>query len=395
MLKSYRSTLTACFMGYVIQGIVNNFAPLLFLTFQSEFNIPLAQITILITINFLTQLTIDLVSAFVIDRIGYRASATIAHICAAAGLAGMTFLPSLLPSPFVGLLIAVILYAIGGGFLEVIISPIVESCPSEHKERTMSMLHSFYCWGSVGVVGISSLFFTVFGIEHWRILALIWAAVPVVNAVLFLNVPLYTLIKEGEKSASIPDLLKSATFWLFAIIILCAGAAEAAAQWASTFVESALGISKEIGDLVGPAIFALCMGLSRFLYGKFGNKVSLYKAMLISGILGICAYLITALSPVPALALVGMGLCGFSVGILWPGTYSLASKHIKGGGNVMFSLLALAGDFGCVAGPTLVGFTSDALGGELSGGLLIALVFPVVLTASLVVTKFYLKKKKN
>lgn len=394
MLKSYRSTITACFMGYIIQGIVNNFAPLLFITFQSEFDIPLSQITALITVNFFLQLLIDLTSAFLIDKIGYRASAIIAHVCAAAGLALLTVLPSVLPNPFVGLLISVIIYAVGGGFLEVIVSPIVEACPNEHKERTMSMLHSFYCWGSVGVIALSSLFFSVFGVGRWRIVALIWAAVPIFNAVLFLRVPLFSLVKESEKPASIPELIKDKTFWLLAIVILCSGAAELSiAQWSSSFVESALKISKQVGDIVGPALFAVCMGASRFIYGKFGDKISLYKMMVLSGALCIAAYLIIALVPVPAVALVGMGLSGFSVGILWPGTYSLATKQIKRGGNVMFSLLALAGDFGCMAGPTLVGLTSDSLGGELKYGILFAIAFPAILVAALLITKAYLKKK--
>lgn len=395
MLKSYNSTIKACFTGYIVQGIVNNFAPLLFLTFRSEFGIPLVKITALITINFFLQLLIDLVSAFLIDKIGYRTGAEIAHFFAAAGLISLTVLPSVLPDPFIGLLISVILYAIGGGFLEVLISPIVESCPSENKAKTMSLLHSFYCWGSVGVVAISSLLFTALGIERWRIVALIWAAVPILNAVLFCFVPLRPLISEGEKSAPIPKLLKSRVFIALALIILCAGAAEAAvAQWSSTFVESVLGVPKEIGDLVGPTLFAACMGLSRLIYGKKGDKIKLYGMMTASGILCVISYLVMALVPQSVLALIAMGLSGFSVGILWPGTYSLASKSIKNGGNAMFALLALAGDLGCMAGPTITGFASELFDGSLKAGLLIAMIFPAILTLSLFIG-LLIKRKRN
>lgn len=382
--KSYRGTITACFLGYVVQSVVNTFVPLLFLTFQSEYGIPLAKITMLVTINFFLQLCIDLASAFFVEKIGYRACAVLANSFAAAGLILLTILPKALPDPFVGLLLSVFVYAIGGGLLEVVISPIVEASPSEHKAKTMSLLHSFYCWGSVAVVCISTLFFSLAGTEKWKILSLCWAILPIANAILFLFVPIVSLTKEGETALKVPQLLKKKSFWLFFLLILCAGAAEAAiVQWSSAFAEKGLGVSKTTGDLAGPALFSVTMGLSRLLYGKFGDKTDLKKIMTISGVLCVISYLIMAFSSSAAFALFGMALCGFSVGIMWPGTYSMAAENIRGGGGAMFALLALGGDIGCTSGPSVVGFVSDLFGENFKIGILFASFFPVLLTVLL------------
>lgn len=393
MRNSFQKTITACFVGYVVQAIVNTFVPLLFLTFQSSYGIPLEKITLLITINFFIQLLTDMAAAYLVDRVGYRISAVTAHFLAALGLILLAVLPEILPDPFVGLLIAVFFYAVGGGLIEVVISPIVESCPSERKDKTMSLLHSFYCWGSVGVISLSAIFFFVFGTEKWRILSVVWAIVPVINAVLFMRVPLQNIVPEGESGMSTGQLLKTGRFWLFFLVILCAGASEAAvSQWASAFAESTLGLSKALGDLVGPALFAVTMGISRLIYGKSGDRLDLNVAMTLSGALCVVSYLLVALSSVPALALFGMALSGFSVGLMWPGAYSSASASIKGGGNAMFALLALGGDFGCVGGPAVVGLLSGVFGGDMRTGILCSIVFPVVLTA---IMFLYTKKHRD
>lgn len=315
---------------------------------------------------------------------------------AALGLVMLAVLPDCFADPFIGLVISVVLYAVGGGMIEVIISPIVESCPSEHKDKTMSLLHSFYCWGSVGVIILSALFFYFVGIAHWRILSVIWAILPLANAVLFLFVPLKNIIAEGEQGLKIGQLLKNKKFWLFFIVILCAGASESAiAQWASTFVESSLGLSKALGDMVGPALFAAAMGICRLFYGKSGDKINLDDAMTLSGALCVVSYLVVALVPVPVVALIGMAVCGFSVGLMWPGTYSTATANIKGGGNVMFALLALGGDMGCVGGPAVVGWLSGAFGGDMRTGILFATVFPVILTLAMLVHKRDEKKRQK
>ena len=376
----YKSTIRACFAGYVVQAVVNNFVPLLFLTFQSQYGIPLSQVTLLITINFALQLAVDGVSVFFIDRIGYRAAAVIAHICAALGLVGLAFLPDLLPSPFAGLLLSVLLYALGGGLLEVIVSPIVESCPSDHKAQTMSILHSFYCWGSAGVIVISTLFLKIFGASSWKILAAIWALLPLANCFVFTKVPLAPLVAEGGTGMHIGQLFRSRVFWVIMLMMLCAGASEqAVSQWASTFAEKGLGVSKAVGDLTGPTVFALLMATSRLFYGKFGAKIDLNKAMMASALLCVVSYLLIGLTNSPVLGLVGVGLCGLAVGIFWPGTFSTAAASLRGGGTAMFALMALAGDLGCSGGPTLAGAIAGAFGDNLRLGILCAVAFPALM----------------
>lgn len=388
MQQKYQKTIYACFVGYIVQAIVNNFVPLLFLTFEKSYHIPLSQITMLITINFGIQLLVDLLSAGFVDRIGYRVSVVLAHVFAAVGLVGLVLLPEIMPNAFAGLLIAVFIYALGGGLIEVLISPIVESCPTDNKEKAMSLLHSFYCWGHVGVVLLSTVFFGIFGIANWKILACIWALIPVINAFVFAKAPIAPLIEEGESGMTMLDLCKSKVFWVMMLMMLCAGASEqAVSQWASTFAEKGLGVTKTIGDLAGPMTFAILMGSSRAFYGKFGHKIDLDRFMLGSSVLCIFSYLLIAASPIPFLLLVGCGICGLSVGIMWPGTFSKASVALKNGGTAMFALLALAGDLGCSGGPTLVGFVSSAAADNLKAGILVAIVFPVVMAVEIILQR--------
>ena len=388
MQQKYQKTIYACFVGYIVQAIVNNFVPLLFLTFEKSYHIPLSQITMLITINFGIQLLVDLLSAGFVDRIGYRVSVVLAHVFAAVGLVGLVLLPEIMPNAFAGLLIAVFIYALGGGLIEVLISPIVESCPTDNKEKAMSLLHSFYCWGHVGVVLVSTVFFGIFGITNWKILACMWALIPVINAFVFAKTPIAPLIEEGERGMTMLDLCKSKVFWVMMLMMLCAGASEQAiSQWASTFAEKGLGVTKTIGDLAGPMTFAILMGSSRAFYGKFGHKIDLDRFMLGSSVLCIFSYLLIVASPIPFLSLVGCGICGLSVGIMWPGTFSKASVALKNGGTAMFALLALAGDLGCSGGPTLVGFVSSAAADNLKAGILVAIVFPVVMAVEIILQR--------
>ena len=342
----------------------------------------------LITINFGIQLLVDLLSAKFVDKIGYRICIVAAHVCAAAGLLGLVFLPEIVGNAYIGLLAAVIIYAIGGGLIEVLISPIMESCPTKNKEKAMSLLHSFYCWGHVGVVLISTLFFKLFGIGNWKILACVWAVVPIVNGVIFTRVPIAPLVEESEEGMSILDLCKSHVFWILMLLMTCAGASEqAVSQWASTFAEQGLGVSKTIGDLAGPMSFAILMGSSRAFYGKFGDKIDLDKFMTGSAVLCIASYLLISLSPSPVLSLVGCGLCGLSVGIMWPGSFSKASAALRNGGTAMFALLALGGDLGCSGGPTLVGYVSSAASDNLKKGILAGVIFPVLLIVGVMLLK--------
>ncbi len=385
MKNQYNKTITACFVGYIVQAIINNFTPLLFLFFQKSYHIPLSQITLLVTFNFGIQLLIDLLSVGFIDKIGYRASMVIAHVLSAAGLILLAVLPDILPTPFSGILIAVMTYAIGGGLLEVLVSPVVEACPSDHKEKTMSMLHSFYCWGHAGVVLLSTLFFHMAGMENWKTLAVIWALIPLANAFAFTKVPIAALIEDGASGLRLTELFRMKLFWILFVMMICAGASEqAVSQWASTFAEMGLGISKTAGDLAGPMAFAILMGTSRAFYGKYGERIHPERFMIYSSCLCIVSYLGISLFPLPQLCLLACAVCGLSVGIMWPGTFSKASAALPKGGTAMFALLALGGDVGCSTGPTLVGLVSEAFGNDLKTGVLAGVIFPILLLAGIV-----------
>lgn len=382
MSQDYNKTIRACFMSYIVQAIINNFVPLLFLTFEKEYGIPLSRIALLVTFNFGIQLLVDLLSAGVIDKVGYRISMITALALCALGLVSLVVLPGFFSNPWTGLLGAVMIYGAGGGLLEVLVSPVVEACPTENKEKAMSMLHSFYCWGHVGVVLISTVFFVLLGVDNWRILALFWALIPLYNMITFFRVPIAPLIKEDE-GISFRTLIGKKIFWVFMILMVCAGAGEqAVSQWASAFAEEGLKVKKAVGDLAGPMFFAVMMGTSRALYGKYGEKIDLGKMMTYSGILCSASYILISLSPHPALGLIGCGICGLSVGIMWPGTFSMASASIRGGGTAMFAFLALAGDLGCSSGPTLVGQVSGILGNNLKMGILAAVLFPILFVIS-------------
>ena len=390
--KNYKKTLIACYLGFITQAITSNFAPLLFLTFKDNYGISLELIALIPMVFYLTQLLVDLVAVKFADIIGYRTCVVISQLVSALGLILMAFLPELLPNAFVGIIISVVLYAIGSGLVEVLLSPIVEACPFENKAGVMSLLHSFFCWGSVGVILGSTLFFAVFGIENWKILAIIWALVPLVNTVNFLSCPIERLVEDGD-GMRVGQLLRTPLFLLMILLMICAGASEATmTQWASAFTESALGVSKTIGDLAGPCMFAVFMGLTRVFYGKKSDKLNLTKVMLGCGALAVVCYLLASLSPIPLIGLIGCALCGLAVGIMWPGTISISSQKCPRGGTAMFAFLALAGDLGAAVGPTMVGGIADAVGGNLKTGLLFATLFPAIMIIGLILL---LKKFKK
>lgn len=391
--KNYRKTLVACYLGFITQAIAANFTPLLFVTFKNTYGIGFEKIALIPLVFYLTQLLIDLAATKFVDKIGYRICVVLSQILSAAGLVLMAVLPELFSVPFIGILIAVVLYAMGSGLIEVLVSPIVEACPFQNKEGMMSLLHSFYCWGAVGVILGSTVFFTVFGVSNWKILTLIWAVVPLFNAFNFISCPIERLVEDGNGLRS-RQLFKSPLFWLMVLLMICAGAAEASmAQWASAFTESAMGVSKTVGDLAGPCLFAVFMGLSRVLYGKMSGKLDLTKTMLACGILCVICYLMASLSPVPAVGLAGCALCGVAVGIMWPGTISISSQKCPTGGTAMFAFLALAGDFGATVSPAMVGGISNAVGSNLKMGLLAATAFPLILVLGLVILVWKFNRK--
>ena len=391
----YKKTLLACYLGFITQSIAANFAPLLFLTFHKSFGIPLGKIALISTAFYITQLIVDVVCAKFVDKIGYRVCAVASEITSALGLIGLAFLPYILPDPFVGIIISVIVYAIGSGLIEVLGSPIVEACPFEHKEAVMSLLHSFYCWGSVAVILLSTLYFTLFGVVNWKWLAVIWALVPLYNIFNFATCPIEPLVEDG-KGMTIGALFKTPMFFLGIILMVCAGASEMSmAQWASAFVESALGLSKNVGDLVGPCLFAVTMGISRVIYGKYGDRIELTGYMLGSGVICLICYILAAISHSPILSLIGCVLCGFSVAIMWPGTISILSKRLPTGGVAMFAFLAMAGDLGGAAGPGIVGFATQLKNDDLKAGMLVACIFPIVLIAVIIGIKIKMLGEKK
>ena len=380
--KNYRRTKTACYFGFITQAISANFTPLLFLTFYRAYGISYADLALIPLVFFLTQLVVDFLSAKFVDRIGYRTSIILAQVTSGGGLLMLSFLPDLCPRPFIGILICVMIYAVGSGLIEVLCSPIIEACPFENKASMMSLLHSFYSWGAVGTVLGSTLFFAIFGTEHWRILACLWSVIPLYNIFNFATCPIEPIVNDGD-GMTISQLMKTKVFWMFIVLMVCSGASELSmAQWASAFAESSLGVSKTVGDLLGPCGFAVFMGLSRVWYGKYGEKVNLSGFMIASGILCLISYLLAALSVWPVMGLIGCMLCGFSVGIMWPGSLSISSARLPKGGTALFALLALGGDLGAAIGPSVVGNISHVMGENIQAGILAGVCFPILLAVN-------------
>lgn len=389
----YKHTIRASYIGYMVQSLINTFAPLLFVTFQKTYEVSLVQVSFLIAANFGAQIILDMVAALLADRIGYRKCIITAHVLAAAGLIGLAVFPEILPHPFAGLLLAVIIYGSGGGLTEVLLTPIVQACPVDNKDQVVSTLHSFYCWGGVIVIIASSVFFQLAGIGNWKILTVIWALVPICNAIYFARVPIYQLVADEEKMP-FSKLASSGVFWLLLIFMFCAGACEMSiAQWASDFAEEGLHVSKAIGDLAGPCTFAAMKGIERTIYGKKGDKIPLWAFMVVLTIAcGVC-YLIIGFSGSALVALVACAIAGFANGVMWPGTFSMAGEVLPTGGTAMFGFLALFGDLGCGAGPMLTGFVSSVFGGSLRAGFLFGALFSVLMLAGLLILLFTHDKK--
>lgn len=393
--NNFKATIAASCMGYFTQAILINFAPLLFITFRNEFGLSLAQLSVLIATNFATELIIDFLGTKYVSKIGYRRSVIIAQALSVIGLCMIPIMPKLMSNKFFALEIAMIFCGLGGGLIEVLISPIVEACPTKRKSAIMSMLHSFYCWGQMGVVLLSTIYFRTAGIENWEYLSLIWAIVPFIDLILFCFVPINTLVEESEES-SFRDLVKQKIFWVFLVMMLCAGATELSmSQWASAFAEAGLGVEKWIGDLLGPCLFAVCMGTTRVFYAANSHKIGLKKGIFISAGICVVSYLIAVFSPIPIISLLGCTLCGVGSGMLWPGTYSIATNRMPKGGVPMFGLLALAGDLGCLTGPYLTGMMSTAFGGNLKAGFLFSLIFPITLMVMVFILMKYFKKPEK
>ena len=379
MTGSYKRTLCACYLGATSQAVICNLTPLLFIIFQQQYSLNLAQLGFLVTYNFGLQILVDFLAGRYAQRIGFKTCVVAAHVFGAVGIAGLGIFPELFSNPYVGLLLAVTVYATGAGLIEVLMSPIVQALPLDGKSAAMSLMHSFYCWGSVLVVLLSTLFFHFVGREYWKLLCLLWALIPAANAWLFACSPIRVFGDDGE-TMPIKKLFAMRLFWVFSVLMLCSGASELAmSQWASFFAETGLKVSKSMGDLLGPCLFAVLMGTSRLIYGIFGERIPLKLFISASGILCVASYLLAVFAPHPVLSLLGCGICGLSVGIMWPGTLSLAAEHCPTGGAALFAMLAMMGDVGCSVGPSVVGLVGGAFGDELKAGLLAVMAFPLVL----------------
>lgn len=404
--SNFKKTIFACYRGYITQGIVNNLSPLFFVIFQDHFGIDYMLISALILCNFITQVITDVLAVRYVDRIGMRRAAVLAHVLAFSGLAMQGILPNILPAPYIGLVIATVINGIGGGLIEVIISPIVDSCPGDAKASAMSLLHSFYCWGQVGVVLITTLLLRVIGEDLWYIIPLLWSLIPFYNLFSFLKVPLMPAIPEDEKTP-LRTLLKSKIFLVAMLLMLCAGASELAmCQWSSLFAERALGVTKVMGDLMGPCLFAVLMGIGRTIFGIWGEKINLSHALMATAALCVLCYIGAGLFDNPILSLISCALCGISVSLMWPGTFSLVATIYPKGGTAMFGTLAILGDVGCSVGPALFGAVSTAAANAavnsasadqlgLKSGMLVSIIFPLFIVIGVALITHLAKQEKN
>ena len=408
---NFKSTIFACYRGYITQGIVNNLSPLFFVIYQDHFNISYMLISALILCNFVTQVITDVLAVRYVDRIGMRRAAVLAHFLAFFGLMMMGILPNIMPAPFIGLVIATIINGVGGGLIEVIISPIVESCPGDAKASAMSLLHSFYCWGQVGVVLITTLLLKVIGEGLWFVIPVLWSLLPFYNLFRFLKVPLMPAVPEDEKTP-LKTLFKSKIFLVAMLLMLCAGASELAmSQWSSLFAERALGVTKVMGDLLGPCLFAILMGIGRTIYGIWGEKINLSRVLMLSAGLCVLCYLGAAFFNSSILSLISCATCGLSVSLMWPGTFSLTSAASPKGGTAMFGVLAILGDIGCSAGPALMGTGSTAISSNpaalaafpnlsadqlgLKSGMLFCVIFPLLILLGVILLNHFRKNESK
>ena len=392
MKFTYKHTVLTCYIAYISSACANNLASLLFIIFQDDFGLSTVQLATIVSLNFLTQIAVDFLGAKYIDKVGYRATAVIASGFLIMGIAGLGALPKLTDNTFIALCIASLIYAIGSALYEVIISPIIEALPGEHKEKAMSILHSFYCWGHLGVVILSTAFLVVLP-QIWFVLPILWSIVPLVALFMFTKIPIKTL-NDNAPSMKIGKLFSTKLFWLFIILMVCGGAAEMTmAQWASLFGESELGLSKLMSNLLGPCFFALMMALTRTIYGKYSEKMPLVQILAIASAITVIGYLMVAFVPNPYIALIGCGIVGIGVALYWPGTLSVAAKALPMGGASMFALLALFGDVGCSVGPQLTAFVSESFGNNMKIGFIATLIFPVIIALSCIFFMIYKKKK--
>lgn len=389
--NAFKSTLHACYLGYITQALIVNLPPLLFVVFRDKFGLSYTMLGSIVLLIFVTQLIVDALAIKFVDKIGQRMSAMIAHAFASVGMVALAFLPRVMPLPFMGIVISSILFSIGGGLIEVLVSPIVESLPGDAKASSMSLLHSFYSWGQVLVILVSTVTLLFVGQDLWYYLPLLWSVLPLFTLFKFAKVPLMPP-EEAHNQTPLRTLFKSKVFLMALLLMVCSGASELSmAQWASLFAEKGLGISKTLGDLLGPCLFAVMMGTVRTWYGIKGQTININNVLIACSALCIVSFVITAIVPIPAISLLGCALCGLSVSLMWPGMLSMTAAGYPSGGVAMFAILAIGGDLGCSIGPQLTGIIADK--SSLNMGLLASIIFPAIMLIGLAALKQMLSSK--
>lgn len=363
MKKEFRLTLMAARMGFFTQALVNNLAPVFFVLFRVLYGFSYLQVGILAALNFTLQLFADITSPNLISRFGYRKCAMTAQALCAVGLILMPGLCILTGGVYISFIIPVLIYSYGAGMIEVLASPIVEAIPDLPENTKMSMLHSFYSWGQMTCVALTTLALHFIGYERWFLIPVLWSAIPIFGIILFSRARL-DMADMAEKESEKGGRLFCRSFVLMLIIMTCAGASEIAmSEWSSLFAEEALGVSKVAGDLFGPCMFALFMGMGRMCHAKFGERLNLSRLIKACSLLCVICYVGAALLRPAAASLIFCALTGLSVSLMWPGALSLAAARNNGGAR-MYGLLAAFGDIGCIIGPVVTSSVSEFADGN-------------------------------
>ncbi len=341
-------------------SVIGNLSPVLFLTFRSLYGISYTLLGLLILINFVTQLTIDLIFSFFSHKFNIPLAVKATPLIAVVGLVFYALSPLLFPqNVYLGLVLGTVIFSAASGFAEVLISPVIASIPSKDPDREMSKLHSIYAWGVVFVIVVSTLFLLIFGAENWQWLAVFFAMVPLVSFALFVGSEIPPM-QTQEKASGVLSFLKDKKLWICFFAIFLGGAAECTmAQWSSGYIEQALGIPKVWGDIFGVALFAVMLGLGRSLYAKIGKNI---RSVLFLGAIGASAcYLVAALVGIPLIGLLACAFTGFCVSMLWPGNLVVAAERFPTGGVFIYAMMAAGGDLGASVAPQLVGIVTDVM----------------------------------
>lgn len=348
----------ACYIVNVSMAIITNLPPLLFLTFREEYGISFSLLGFLVLLNFSTQLIIDLIFSFFSHKFNISFAVKLTPVLTVIGMILFAMSPYIFPNNvFLGFVIGTIVYSSSGGFAEVLISPVIAALPSKDPDREMSKLHSVYAWGVVGVIIFSSIFLFFIGSEYWQFLMLLLTLIPTISAFLFFGADIPTM-ETPEKVSGVFEFLKNKWLWICVLSIFLGGAAECTmAQWASGYLEQALGIQKLWGDIFGVALFSVMLGLGRTLYSKIGKNI---LKVLFFGVIGASfCYFISAITNIPVLGLFACAFTGFCTSMLWPGSLIVASDRFPKGGVFIFAMMAAGGDFGASIGPQLIGVITD------------------------------------